>query len=993
MKINTSIFRAYDIRGIYPEDIDEEVAYKIGQAFVQFLVSRRAKKGKSNIVIGRDNRISSPLLQKSLVQGIVDSGANVIDIGLSTTPMLYFAAAHHKFDGGTNITASVDGSEVVLVKDLSSQRQFLTKVKDFIDPLLIREKDSRKFAILSFNPQTGKVQFKPIKNIFRHLSKEKLYEITLKYGRTIKVTEFHSVYTLKDNKVISIPTKNLKINDLITVPNFIPSNSLIPSINLVKELHPFRKQLRGIFVTGSDIEKILLKRHFNLPRRKRRISLIEEGRQILHRKRRKMKLSRRKVAEICNLSPMTIQRIELGKTRKFVKEEYLKKYLGFLGVNPIKNFLEHFVSEKKNFLGHWKGGYTFKRIEFEKISEPELQELKSCRLHGKGFPQYSVRNIINITPELVKLIGYYIAEGNLENKVRVCFNLGSSTSGHEKFIIEDIISSVKEVFGFSPKIYEYENETKVVIDNSIIFGLFAKILGFENKNSLQKKLPDFIFTLPQKYKLELLKTIFLGDGSVDTDGKNIRFNSTSKELIAGISYLFTQMGVTYSLMKEEPARKSRSTMYYLAISNKEDLRKLKLLWVNHWKAEEIKPFCQRKKVSKKKYQRFKHLIFLPIKKIERISPTSKFVYDFSVEEETFIAGAGGVCCHNSHNPPQYNGFKLIREKAIPVSERTGLKEIRKLTLKGKLKKNKKGRIMKKEILKDYLRFIFKDIDLEKIKPLKIIIDTANGVVGILIPEISRKLPCKICHLFPKLDGNFPNHPPDPLVKANLRKLQSEVKREKADLGVAFDGDGDRIIFVDEKGKVIPADLIYALMVDLVLKDKSQQKILYDLRSSNIVKEVVLKRGGIPIMGRVGHSFIKEKMRKENILLAGELSGHYYFKEHYFFESPFFVLFKLLEKISEGEERISEIIKDYQKYFHSGEINFKVKDKKKKTREIERHFQEGKISYLDGLRVDFSDWWFNIRPSNTEPLLRLVIESKSKKLMQEKKEEITKIIQK
>lgn len=352
---------------------------------------------------------------------------------------------------------------------------------------------------------------------------------------------------------------------------------------------------------------------------------------------------------------------------------------------------------------------------------------------------------------------------------------------------------------------------------------------------------------------------------------------------------------------------------------------------------------------------------------------------------------GGIEISASHNPSNYNGFKLIREKAIPVSEKTGLRDIKKLVLEGKFKKGRKGRIIEKEIMEDYLKFILKNINLKKIKLLKVVIDTANGIVGILIPEVSKRIPCKVYHLFPKLDGNFPNHPPDPLVKTNLKKLQLEIKKKKADLGVAFDGDGDRIIFVDEKEKVIPADLIYALIVDLVLRTKSRQKILYDLRSSNVVREVILKRKGIPIMGRVGHSFIKERMRKENILLAGELSGHYYLRDRYFFESPFFILFKLLEKISESKEGISEIIKGYQKYFHSGEINFGVKNKKKKIKDLEKYFRKGKVSHLDGLRIDFSNWWFNVRPSNTEPLLRLVIEAKSKKLLQDKKKEIIKII--
>ena len=365
---------------------------------------------------------------------------------------------------------------------------------------------------------------------------------------------------------------------------------------------------------------------------------------------------------------------------------------------------------------------------------------------------------------------------------------------------------------------------------------------------------------------------------------------------------------------------------------------------------------------------------------------------------------GGVIITASHNPPRYNGFKLVKEKSIPINEKTGLKEIKNLVLKrlqptghlpGKLlfKKNKKGKIIKKKILKDYLNFVLKNADLKKIKSLKIVIDTANGVGGIVVSRIFKKIPCKVYHLFPELDGNFPNHLPDPLIKANLKKLKQEVKRRKANLGIAFDGDGDRIIFVDEKGKEISADLICALVVNLILKVRPGEKILCDLRSSNIIEEVVLKAGGIPVRGRVGHSFIKEKMRKDNIFFAGEFSGHYYLKKHYFCESPFFVLFKILEELSKTKKKLSHLIEPFKKYYHSGEINFKVENEKRVIEKLEKKYSRGRISQLDGLRVDFGNWWFNIRSSHTEPVLRLVIEAKTKKIMEEKKKEIVSLIKK
>lgn len=367
--------------------------------------------------------------------------------------------------------------------------------------------------------------------------------------------------------------------------------------------------------------------------------------------------------------------------------------------------------------------------------------------------------------------------------------------------------------------------------------------------------------------------------------------------------------------------------------------------------------------------------------------TSPMLY-FSVAHYGFD---GGVEISASHNPKDYNGFKLVREKAVPISEETGLREIKEILLKNEFSKNKKGKFFKKEVLEDYVNFILKDLSVKEMKSFRVIIDTANAVSGIIIPEISKKISCKIYHLFPELDGNFPNHSPDPLIKENLKELQEEMKNKKADLGVAFDGDGDRIIFMDEKGMVIPADLVFAMILDLILRDKKGEKVLYDLRSSNIVKETIENADGVPIMGRVGHSFIKERMRKENILLAGELSGHYYFKENYFFESPFFILFKVIEVMSESKKHFSELIRTYQKYFHSGEINFKVEDKDKKIKELENYFRAGEVSHLDGIRIDFQDWWFNVRPSNTEPLLRLVVEAKTEELMKKKKEEIEKLI--
>lgn len=357
---------------------------------------------------------------------------------------------------------------------------------------------------------------------------------------------------------------------------------------------------------------------------------------------------------------------------------------------------------------------------------------------------------------------------------------------------------------------------------------------------------------------------------------------------------------------------------------------------------------------------------------------------------------GGIETTASHNPGQDNGFKFVREEAIPISENTGLEKIKDLALvSGHPPSGEPGKLTKKEIITDYIDFNLKFIDLTKINPLKIVIDTANAVPGIVVEEIMVRLPCKVSYLFKELDGNFPNHEPDPLVKENLKPLQKEVQRKKADLGVTFDGDGDRMILIDEKGECISGDLITALMAEIILKENPGAKILYDLRSSQIVAEIIKKNGGIPIIYKVGHSLIKEKMRKENIVFAGELSAHFYLKDSYFFEAPFFVLFKILRRISQTKKNLSELIKPFRKYYHSGEINFEVKpgDKEKIINNLADYYSQGKIFFLDGIRVDFEDWWFNVRPSHTLNSLRLNLEAKSKELLEKKAKELISLIKK
>ena len=342
---------------------------------------------------------------------------------------------------------------------------------------------------------------------------------------------------------------------------------------------------------------------------------------------------------------------------------------------------------------------------------------------------------------------------------------------------------------------------------------------------------------------------------------------------------------------------------------------------------------------------------------------------------------GGIIITASHNPKEYNGFKFVGPLSEPISEDTGLLEIKELVLQNTFERKEQGTEEKKSFINDYVSF---NSFNNNFSDIKIVIDTANSVSGIVISQI---LPNAI-HIFKELDGNFPNHEPNPLKEENMSFLKEKIKQEKADLGVAFDGDGDRLFFIDEKGQSVSSDLILALMASLIIKGK--EKILYDIRSSNIVKETIESLGGIPVLSRVGHSFIKEKMKKEDIVFGGEYSGHFFSKNHYFTECPYFVLFNIIEKMKKENKTLSQLIEPFRKYFHSGEINFKVENKEEIIKQIKEKYKEGKTMEIDGLRVDFPDWWFLVRASNTEPLIRLIVEAKNKELMAEKKNELLKL---
>ena len=346
----------------------------------------------------------------------------------------------------------------------------------------------------------------------------------------------------------------------------------------------------------------------------------------------------------------------------------------------------------------------------------------------------------------------------------------------------------------------------------------------------------------------------------------------------------------------------------------------------------------------------------------------------------------------SHNPGEWNGFKLCRERAIPISGATGIKDIENIVLTGSYARASEtpGSISSMSVTDDYVARIRSFVDIKR--PIKIAVDYANGM-GIVEGEVIRGLKnLSIDPMFDTLDGTFPNHEANPLLEETWHAIQKKVKAGSYDFAIAFDGDADRCGFMDEKGNIIPMDMITALVAKMVLKENPGASIYYDLRSSWAVKEVILENGGKPLMSRVGHAFIKQQMREADALFAGELSGHYYFKENFFTESSSLVAIYVANLVSQSNVPLSELIKPIQRYFASGEINSKVSDTKKVIATLkEKYTKTGKLIELDVISFEFADWWFNVRSSNTEPLCRLNLEAKTKALMEQKRDEVLAVI--
>lgn len=344
----------------------------------------------------------------------------------------------------------------------------------------------------------------------------------------------------------------------------------------------------------------------------------------------------------------------------------------------------------------------------------------------------------------------------------------------------------------------------------------------------------------------------------------------------------------------------------------------------------------------------------------------------------YYGNPAGIMITASHNPAEYNGFKLTREHAIPIGADNGMADIERLVERREFGKQRfRGFIMRKDITADYRRHVLAGADVPK---LRVVADAANAM-GCLEVEHLKQVPnLEVIPLNCELDGTFPSHEANPLKEENMRQLQEAVVREKADIGIAFDGDADRIGFVDERGEIVPADFVAALIAGKLLSTHPGAKVLYDLRASWALPEKIREHGGKALMCRVGHAFIKQQMRKEDALFAGELSCHYYFRDHYFTESSLMAALHVFSLMKDRKK--SELVKPLKKYHHSGEINSTVSDPDAVLAGLqELHSGALNISHLDGLRIEYPSHWFNVRKSNTEPLVRLNVEARTREEME------------
>ena len=356
---------------------------------------------------------------------------------------------------------------------------------------------------------------------------------------------------------------------------------------------------------------------------------------------------------------------------------------------------------------------------------------------------------------------------------------------------------------------------------------------------------------------------------------------------------------------------------------------------------------------------------------------------------------GGVCVTASHNPKEYTGMKIVRQGALPVGGDSGLDEVRRRAEAGFGEVEKRGAIRAEDVWSGFVDKVLSFVDERAFRPLKVVIDAANGMAGTMLPPVLERLPqLDVVSCYFEADGSFPNHEPNPLLPENRAFIVEKTRTEGADLGVAYDGDADRCFFVDDTGDFVPGDFVTALLAKAMLAKEPGGKVLYDVRASWAVPRAIEEAGGVALVNRVGHAYIKHRMREEGALFGGEVSAHYYFRDFTQADTGVVPFLVMLELLSQTGQPLSQLLAPYrERYFITGELNTPVADVALKLRELEERYaaEGGRISHLDGVSVDFDDWHFNVRPSNTEPLLRLNLEALDEAQMVEKRDEVLAVI--
>ena len=355
---------------------------------------------------------------------------------------------------------------------------------------------------------------------------------------------------------------------------------------------------------------------------------------------------------------------------------------------------------------------------------------------------------------------------------------------------------------------------------------------------------------------------------------------------------------------------------------------------------------------------------------------------------------GGAIVTASHNPKEWNGVKLVRRGALALSGDAGIKEIREWVTAGRYADSPAptGELRSAVVREDYARHCLSFVDPAVIPRLKVVLDTANGMGAVGAEAIFRHLPVETVRMYFDLDGTFPNHPADPLLEENRRDIVERVRSEGADLGIAWDGDADRCFFIDDTGEYVPGDFVTAILGEAFARREPGARIVYDVRASRAVAERVSAAGGVPLMNRVGHAFIKKRMRDETAVFGGEVSGHFYFRENWFADNGMIPALLVLEKLGREGQRLSQILAPLRERHHiSGEINSRVDDVERALARIEERYGDARVGRLDGVSIDYDDWHFNVRPSNTEPLLRLNLEAATAADMERRRDEVLAVI--